>query len=161
MINHIPEFRIDKKAIKAWRLTGLIFGVLWFTPAIAYVPIFVGMNKFDPVVLILIILPSLVFYLFTGLVIPKLRWQRWRYEVNEDAIDLLRGFVFKTRTVVPINRVQHVDTNQGPIYRKYKLSSVKISTAATTHEIPALDDETATEVRNKITQLVRQVKEDV
>lgn len=160
-MNNIPETRIDKKAIKAWRLTALIFGIFWFTPAIAYVPISLGINKFDPVLLVLAIIPSLVLYLFIGLVIPKLRWQRWRYDVNADAIDILRGFIFKKRTVVPINRVQHVDTNQGPIYRKYTLSSVKISTAATTHEIPALDDETATEVRNKITQLVRQVKEDV
>ena len=161
MINQIPELRIDKKAIKAWRLSSMVFGIFWFAPALAYVPISVSTEKFDSIVLVFLVLPSLVLYLFTGLAIPKLRWQRWRYEVNEDAIDLLRGFVFKTRTVVPINRVQHVDTNQGPIYRKYGLSSVKISTAATTHEIPALDDETATEVRNKISQLVRQVKEDV
>ncbi len=161
MINHIPESRIDKKAIKAWRFSALIFGILWFVPAIAYISISIGINKFDLILSILSVIPSLVLYLFIGLLVPNLRWQRWRYEVNDDAIDLLRGFVFKTRTVVPINRVQHVDTNQGPIYRKYGLSSVKISTAATTHEIPALDDETATEVRNKISQLVRQVKEDV
>lgn len=160
-MNNIPETRIDKKAIKAWRFTALLVGLLWFTPAIAYVPISLEINKFDPLVLLFFVVPGLLLYLFIGLMIPNLRWQRWRYEVNEDAIDILRGFIFKKRTVVPINRVQHVDTNQGPIYRKYTLSSVKISTAATTHEIPALDDETATEVRNKITQLVRQVKEDV
>lgn len=161
MINQIPETRIDEKAIKAWRLSALIFGLLCFVPAGVYVLISLQTNKFDPLVLILFVIPGLVLYLFIGLAIPKLRWQRWRYEVNENAIDLLRGFVFKKRTVVPINRIQHVDTNQGPIYRKYGLSSVKISTAATTHEIPALDDETATDVRNKISHLVRQVKEDV
>tara|TARA_R110002124_G_scaffold222942_1_gene388318 strand:- start:3837 stop:4322 length:486 start_codon:yes stop_codon:yes gene_type:complete len=161
MMNEIPETRINEKAIKAWRLTSLIFGVPFFIPVGGYVAISVSANKFDPLVLILAVISSLVIYLFVGLAIPKLRWQRWRYEVSEDAIDLLRGFLFKTRTVVPINRVQHVDTNQGPIYRKYGLSSVKISTAATTHEIPALDDETAADVRNKISQLVRQVKEDV
>jgi len=160
-MNVIPETRIDRKAIKAWRLTALIFGIFWFVPGIAYVPISLEINKFDPVVLLFLIVPGLIFYVLMGLFIPNLRWQRWRYDINEDEIDLQRGFVFKTRTVVPINRVQHVDTNQGPIYRRYKLSSVKISTAATTHEIPALDDETAAEVRNKITQLVRQVKEDV
>lgn len=161
MINQIPETRIDEKAIKAWRLSALIFGLLCFVPAGVYVPISLQINKFDPLILLLFVIPGLVLYLFIGLAIPKLRWQRWRYEVNENAIDLLRGFVFKKRTVVPINRIQHVDTNQGPIYRKYGLSSVKISTAATTHEIPALDDETATDVRNKISNLVRQVKEDV
>jgi len=161
MINDIPETRIDLKAINAWRLTSLIIGLSFFVPVGVYIAITVNTEVFEPLLITLAVILSLVFYLFVGLAIPKLRWKRWRYEVSEDAIDLLRGFIFKTRTVVPINRVQHVDTNQGPIYRKYGLSSVKISTAATTHEIPALDDETAADVRNKISQLVRQVKEDV
>lgn len=161
MTYEIPENKIDRKAIKAWRLSALIFGLFFFVPAGGYVPISLEINKFDPLVLLLFVIPGLLLYLLVTVVIPNLRWQRWSYDVNEDAIDLHRGLVFKKRTVVPINRVQHVDTNQGPIYRKYGLSSVKISTAATTHEIPALDDETATDVRNKISQLVRQVKEDV
>lgn len=157
----VPQTKIDKKAINAWRLSALLFGIFWFTPAIGYSIIAVTANKFDPIVFLLCVIPGLILYLLIGLWIPHLRWKRWSYEIDEDSIDMLRGFVFKTRTVVPINRVQHVDTNQGPIYRKYGLSSVKISTAATTHEIPALDDETATEVRNTISRLVRQVKEDV
>lgn len=161
MTNEVPETRIDKKAIKAWRLSAVIFGLLFFVPGGVYVPISLEINKFDPFVLILFVVPSLLLYILVTVIIPNLRWQRWSYDVNEDAIDLHRGLLFKKRTVVPINRVQHVDTNQGPIYRKYGLSSVKISTAATTHEIPALDDETATDVRNKISHLVRQVKEDV
>ena len=161
MMNEIPEARIDKKAIKAWRLTSLIFGLLCLAPSGGYVLISLDMEKFDLLIFLSLAVPGLILYLIIAFIIPSLRWQRWRYEVNDDAIDLLRGFVFKTRTVVPINRVQHVDTKQGPIYRKYGLSSVKISTAATTHEIPALDDETAADVRNKISRLVRQVKEDV
>lgn len=49
----------------------------------------------------------------------------------------------------------------GPIYRKYGLSSISLSTAATTHEIPALDENTASELREIISDLVRKVKEDV
>ena len=35
-------------------------------------------------------------------------------------------------------RVQHVDTEQGPILKKYDLATITISSAATTHTIPAL-----------------------
>ncbi|MEX2363044.1 MAG: PH domain-containing protein, partial [Balneolaceae bacterium] len=90
-----------------------------------------------------------------------LRWKRWKYEVSDKEIDMLRGIVIHKRTLIPINRVQHVDTRQGPIYRGFGLSSVTISTAATTHEIPALDDATADELRNIISTLVRKVKDDV
>lgn len=160
-MNENPSTKIDKRAINAWRLTALLLGILFFVPAIAYVVISVNIDKFEPFILVLIVIPALIIYFLISIILPKLRWQRWSYEIDNESIDMLRGFVFKKRTVVPINRVQHVDTNQGPIYRKYDLSSIKISTAATTHEIPALDEETATEVRNTISRLVRQVKDDV
>src|SRR5690554_6795780 len=97
-----------------------------------------------------ITLVAVAVYFTLVTVFPKLRWQRWRYDVSEKEIDLLRGLIIQKRTLIPINRIQHVDTRQGPVYRSFKLSSVTISTAATTHEIPALDDETAAELRNII-----------
>jgi len=51
------------------------------------------------------------------------------------------------RTLIPMIRVQHVDSSQGPLLKKYRLASVTISTAATVHEIPALDEEEAEELR--------------
>ena len=54
-----------------------------------------------------------------------------------------------------------MDTRQGPIYRSYNLSVIRFSNAATSHEIPALEEEHAHDLKNKITDLVRLVKEDV
>lgn len=165
-----PEQRIHKNAIKAWTVNALILGLIWFIPVGFYVIIKVGdtfgteiswYQGIDWFLFSVMFLAALFLYLFIGLLLPKLRWQRWKYDVSEREIDLLRGIIIKKRTLVPINRVQHVDTRQGPVYRKFGLSSVTISTAATTHEIPALDDETATELRNTISTLVRKVKGDV
>lgn len=58
-------------------------------------------------------------------------------------------------------RVQHVDTIQGPLLKKYRLSTISISTAATTHEIPALDENEADELRISIAKLARVAEEDV
>lgn len=93
--------------------------------------------------------------------IPEVRWQRWSYQVDEHEVDLQSGIFIITRTLVPIKRVQHVDTRQGPILRSYDLADVTISTAATTHRIPALDEETADRVRNKISKFARLAEEDV
>lgn len=57
--------------------------------------------------------------------------------------------------------MQHVDTHQGPILRKYKLATVTVSTAATVHEIPALDLEEAEELRFFISNLARVAVDDV
>ena len=72
-----------------------------------------------------------------------------------------RGIIWVQHTEVPINRIQHVDTRQGPIYRSYGLSVIRFSNAATSHEIPALEEELSQELKDKITDMVRLVKEDV
>ncbi|MDR9415125.1 MAG: PH domain-containing protein [Gracilimonas sp.] len=169
-MNTEPSKRIHKNAIKAWTVHALLYGLFWFVPVGFYTAIAIDINSdtgltwyhgIDWVLFSSLFIIALFLYLLIGLLFPKLRWQRWKYDVSENEIDMLRGIVITKRTLVPINRVQHVDTRQGPVYRKFGLSSVTISTAATTHEIPALDDETATEVRDTISNLVRKVKGDV
>jgi uncharacterized protein len=112
------------------------------------------------IVAISIAIPLLFAYLLI-VVWPKLKWKRWRYEVRETEIELQRGVIFTKRTLIPMIRVQHVDTNQGPILKKYHLATIEISTAATVHEIPALDLDEAEELRFYIGKLTRVADEDV
>lgn len=169
-MNSEPATRIHKNAIKAWTINSLLFGLFWFSPPVIYSGISIALavesnlswhSGIDWLLFSALFLIALILYVFTGILLPKLRWKRWKYDVSDKEVDMMRGIFIIKRTLVPINRVQHVDTRQGPIYRKFGLSSVTISTAATTHEIPALDDETADELRNKISTLVRKVKGDV
>lgn len=169
-MEHEPANRIHKNAIKAWTVNALLYGLLWFIPAGIYLAIAIGINSdshdswymgVDWILFAALFIAGLFLYLMFAFLFPKLRWRRWKYEVSDKGIDMLRGIVIRKRTIVPINRVQHVDTRQGPVYRKFDLSSVAISTAATTHEIPALDNETADELRNTISLLVKKVKSDV
>ncbi len=162
-ISQIPSIRIHQDAIKAWKLSGLIFGATFYVIPIYLWFIFsptLGMNM-DLFLAIGSSILAITIHIFFGLILPNIRWKRWSYEVSEKGIDLQRGIIITKRTIIPINRVQHVDTAQGPIYRRYGLSSISLSTAATTHEIPALDDETAIALRTMISDLVRKVKEDV
>lgn len=156
----LPETRIHKNAIKAWRITAFIYGFLWYSIGAFGVLLYLK-KDLDITILILMCVASVGLHVLTIFVFSTLRWKRWRYEVNEQGVDMYRGIIILTRTMVPMNRIQHVDTKQGPIYRKFGLSSISLSTAATTHEIPALDEETAGYLRNMISDLVRQVKEDV
>ena len=85
----------------------------------------------------------------------KIRHHIWRYEVFENEIEIQHGLIRVTRVIVPMVRVQHVDTSQGPLLRRYRLASVQISTAATVHDIPALELEEADELRDYISRLAR------
>lgn len=157
----VGEFhRIDKHAIPAWRI-GRGFGSLvwWLLP---FGVSMYGMGNEFPdwipfVLAVLVLINSIAQATF----LPLIRWKYWSYRITDDDIELRRGIFVKVNTLVPINRVQHVDTRQGPLYRSYDLASVTISTAATTHEIPALSEEIADQVREKISQLARKARQDV
>jgi uncharacterized protein len=155
-----PREHIHPKAITAWRINAAFSLMFYLTMLIVYL-FFVFTEDFPMWPAWLGILFVLMTALFDIAIIPELRWRKWRYTVAETEIDLMRGVFIIKRTLIPVNRIQHVDTRQGPILRYFGLSSVTISTAATVHEIPALDDETADTVRNHISKLARTAREDV
>jgi len=155
-----PQHKIPRSAIKAWRINGgLISLIFWL------VPIGIWLIDTDGVVdlwiHLLIVGVVLAVTLLLTFLVPYVRWKRWRYNINEHEIDLQHGLIIVQRTLVPVNRVQHVDTRQGPILRNYGLSNVAISTAATTHQIPALTEEHAGAVRDQISRFALKAKEDV
>jgi len=92
-------------------------------------------------------------------VVPELRWARWRYEVRDEEIDLRHGTVRITRTLVPMLRVQHVDTTQGPLDQALGLATVVVHTAAGTTTIPALTEGDAGRLRDRIATLARTADE--
>ena len=92
-------------------------------------------------------------------VVPELRWARWRYEVRDEEIDLRHGTVRITRTLVPMLRVQHVDTTQGPLDQALGLATVVVHTAAGTTTIPALTEGDAGRLRDRIAALARTADE--
>lgn len=155
-----PKHRIAPDAIKAWRITAAIYiFFLWLLIIAGFVVSYI----FEFTYLYAIIgavIGIIAIYLFVYL-IPKLRYRRWRYEIFEQEIYIQHGILIVTRTIIPMIRVQHVDTKQGPILKKYQLATVSISTAATTHEIPALVDEDASSLRDRISTLARVDEDDV
>ncbi len=92
-------------------------------------------------------------------VVPELRWRRWRWEVREEEIDIRHGTVAVTRTLVPMLRVQHVDTKRDLLQQWLGLATVVFHTAAGANEIPALTVAEAGHVRDRIAELARTADE--
>ena len=148
-----PAERLDPRAITLWRITGLLNAL----------PLLVGagfagwaLTRFGAFSLLVAALPVLA-VLVLGVVVvgvaPGLRWRRWRYEIRPDEIDLQRGILWVERTLVPLARIQHVDTRQGPLQRRFGLSTVVFYTAAGPNQIPELSTQVAAEVRDRIAVL--------
>ncbi|WP_026908581.1 PH domain-containing protein [Paucisalibacillus globulus] len=155
-----PIHTISHDAIKAWRITAILYeAIAWVITIIGIVLHFVV--DFPLWIVLILIAVSVVSTYFTVFLLPKLRWKRWRYEVFEQEIYIQHGILVVSRTLIPMIRVQHVETEQGPILKKFDLASVSISTAATTHQIPALSNEVASDLRDKISALARVDEDDV
>lgn len=84
-----------------------------------------------------------------------------RYSIGPDDICVRHGWLWKTTEIVPYNRVQHVDIEQGPVLRLFHLSSISISVAAGQQRIEGIDPREAQEVTRRILEHVRTAKEDL
>jgi uncharacterized protein len=91
--------------------------------------------------------------------VPELRWRRWRWDVNPDVIDIRHGTLTIRRTLIPMLRVQHVETTRGVLEQTFELATVEIHTAAGSHTIPLLGLADAGEVRDRIADLARTADE--
>ena len=98
---------------------------------------------------------GLAFAAAAVVVLPELLWRRWRYEIDRDEIDIRHGSLAIRRTLVPISRVQHVETRRGPLQRVFGLATVIFHTAAGGSEIPQLETAEAMAVRDRIAALTR------
>lgn len=155
-----PARRISARGLKVWCITGIIHSVLlWLLIIGGGVIVYI----FDwPIwYIVAAAIVGLIITVLNVWIVPNIRWRRWRYEVREEEIELQHGIWITTRTLVPMVRVQHVDTVQGPLLRKFKLATIEISTAATRHEIPAVDVNEAEQLRHAISRLARVAEDDV
>lgn len=155
-----PFHKLTPRAIRVWQWSNSVRSLFFFSVPVIYSSIF-GIEGIHRWIAISIAILVIILWLISIFLMPYLSWKNWRYAIDENEIDLKRGVIFKTRTLIPLSRVQHVDTRQGPLLGWYNLASVTISTAATTHEIPALDSVIADRVRHQISTYARLAEEDV
>lgn len=99
-----------------------------------------------------------VFYLL----VPGPVWEyaQWRYSVSERSIEIRHGVFFQKHTVVPVNRIEHMDIKQGPLLKKYGLSTLSITTASSTHDIPAIPTETALQLVRAMNDAIHEETDD-
>jgi len=75
------------------------------------------------------------------------------YALRERDIIFKEGWIWRSTTVVPFNRIQHTEIDQGPIERMFGLSKLKIFTAggaSSDLKIPGLLPETANKLKDYI-----------
>jgi uncharacterized protein len=94
---------------------------------------------------------------------PLWRYRVHRWEVTDDAVYTLEGWVSRTWRIVPIARIQTVDTTRGPLQQLLGLASVTIRTAshAGSTDVQQLDARTAESVAHDLALRANAVRDEV
>lgn len=162
-MKELPANQLNPKIKSVWRISDAV----WLTVVFlcCFVPFAIAaVADASPWIFVVLAAIAAVYVVSLGLcliVLPPIRFMRWRYELSDDYLDIAKGIVWRKRYIIPFIRVQNTDTRQGPILRAFGLASVTVATAAGEHEIPGLDADTAEQLRDKAAELARLAQEDV
>lgn len=87
---------------------------------------------------------------------PFISYRYWGYAVRETDVLIRSGVIFKRISAVPFSRIQHVDSNSGPLERSLGLANLIIYTAGSEFGslvIPGLAIETAEGLRDYLSEV--------
>ncbi|MBQ9902912.1 MAG: PH domain-containing protein [Clostridia bacterium] len=144
--------RVDKKAKTKWRFSriiALIFAVIPLAVLLLIAFSAIAEDEGSETLMIigwavagLLVLAQIV----SIVVYPPIEYIQWAYLIAPDRIEIKKGIFYRTHTVIPISRIQHVAVTQGVLQRPFKLSTVQIHTAGDVMEIQELGTDVAEEI---------------
>ena len=88
------------------------------------------------------LVPVLLLAIWLVMRAPLRRYHARGFQMGADRLRVVRGLIFRSDTVVPFGRVQHIDVHQGPIERAYGLATLVLHTAGNHNasvSLPGLD----------------------
>jgi membrane protein YdbS with pleckstrin-like domain len=148
---------LHPRVTTAWRLSGVLAAAMITTLAAVFDLTVLAAR--DPGIfaagIFTLVIAALAFSL--ALIWPSLRYRHWRWQVEPDRLIIHKGVIWRSHSLIPRVRVQHVDTRTSPLQRWLGLSSLIIYTAGTRGadaEIPGLTATQAEQLRDELAHLV-------
>ena len=152
-----PEGRLSKNAVKVWIMTETISHLIGFIilGVLFYLDNFFSWKEWIGWILIGITCLTILSAIWSIFIKPFFLYKNWRYSADEDFLQLKSGAINEEHQLVPMTKIQAVSTNQGPFLRKYGLYSLSIETMGSSHVIPALPEDVAIDLRNRIAHFAK------
>jgi len=158
-----PAWSLSRSAIKLWVTQGVLETLVEAT-VLTVVLVFVPADAGWWATLLHWLGPALV---VVGAVIdigvqPRLRYRVHRWEVTDEAVYTLTGWLNRTWTLVPISRIQTVDVTRGVLQQVFGLATVAVLTASSqgTVRIPHLDADVARRVADDLARRAELVRDE-
>lgn len=88
--------------------------------------------------------------LISLLILPFYTYKMYGYQINDEEVVIIKGVLVRTKTHIPIKRIQHIEKMQGPIQLMFKQASINIYTAGKNESIMGLSSDVSNEVLKNI-----------
>lgn len=88
---------------------------------------------------------------------PWFRYNRYRYKIDDECIDIEEGYLFVERNIVPIERLHKLEINKGPIDKLCGVAKVRVTTAGGDVTIRFLDNEKAEMITDRLKKRINAI----
>ena len=144
--------KLEENAKKCMRLSALIVWALLVAIAAAACLLIAG-----PRLWVFLALGALAAIAAVYIAVaPRLRYERYRYKIDDEAIRVREGFIFLTEQIVPIERLHKLSLSQGPVARKFGFSTITVTTAGGEASIKFLTEEKAAEIAESLKKKINE-----
>ena len=143
---NIDYIRLKKTAQNCMRISAIILLAIILIPATILSILVLEVGTLGKIILGINWALALLYII----VAPKVRYERYRYCIDDEAIRVREGLLWVSESIVPIERLHKIEISQGPIARIFKLSTVCVTTAGGDVKVKFLEDEVAAEIAEKL-----------
>ena len=161
-VDTLPELMhsISKRSIHIWRTSNLITDILILILCIGLLITSYSFHWYQWIIITLwIVIPIIPLGMIWSVAMePKWKYTYWTYGFNEHYVRFQHGRLFSKQVVIPMSKIQFVETEQGPLLRSNNVETITIGTMGTPHKIPMLAREDAHILKEHIATYA-QVKE--
>lgn len=147
--------KLSKRSLNCMYTAGIIAGIviLGLIGAVDYFwicPEDITAGKWISVILAVLIFLDV-------LISPYFRYHRYRYSINDECIDIIEGYLFVNRNIVPIERIHKIQTKKGPIDQIFRVSKVIVTTGGGDVTLSFLEDEKAEQIADSLRSRINEI----
>ena len=147
-----PTESISTDAVKVWRISNTIGHVTAIVITIALLLCADWFGWYGWISTVLYIISGIIVLsaIYSIVIEPVYLQRTWRYSMDQQFAQLKHGKWKVKHTLIPMEKVEYVRTEQGPIMRRFQVFNLEIGTTTSSHVIPAIPAEAAQKLKEQI-----------
>ena len=152
--------RLNRKCMLSMYITnGITYAILLavFILLVIFVP---ALREPGTALIAILAVAGMVLLLVYFVVGPRIYYDRYRYMITADKVDVRYGIIVLRHILVPIERVHQVEVSRGPINNMLGLANVNITTAGGVATISYLEVDEAEKIVERLTELINSMLRD-